>query len=133
MENVDHIRRIITIEQEGAFHTSSTRIDIVLNNLISNAIKYADLQKGDPYLEVIVKSNEQHAEIRVRDNGEGINSEAIPKIFDMFYRGSGNSSGSGLGLYIVKEAVQKIEGSITVKSEHGLGTEFVVDIPNLAN
>jgi signal transduction histidine kinase len=133
MENVDQIRKIITIEQEGTFHTSPSRIDIVLTNLISNAIKYADLQKEDPYLKVLVKSTERRTEIRVSDNGEGINAEALPKIFDMFYRASGSSSGSGLGLFIVKEAVQKIEGSIAVTSELGKGTEFFVEIPDLGS
>jgi signal transduction histidine kinase len=67
----------------------------------------------------------------VIDNGEGIPTDAKPKIFDMFYRASANGSGSGLGLYIVKEAIQKIGGSIVVYSEYGKGTEFVVEIPNM--
>lgn len=131
MENVSRIRKIITIEQRDAFYTSATRLDIVLNNLISNAIKYSDLRKEDPFLQVLVKSLPQQTEIRISDNGEGITPEALPKIFDMFYRGSGNSSGSGLGLYIVKEAIQKMQGSISVHSEFGKGTEFVVTLPNL--
>ncbi len=52
MENVSRIRKVINIDQKGTFHTSATRVDIILNNLISNAIKYADLRKADPYLMV---------------------------------------------------------------------------------
>ncbi len=132
MEKFGRIRIIITIEQDKVFYTSSTRVDIILNNLFSNAIKYADLRKEDPYLNVSIKFAENAAEIRISDNGEGITPEALPKIFDMFYRGSGSGSGSGLGLYIVKEAIQKLKGSISVKSEFGNGTEFFVSVPNLA-
>jgi PAS domain S-box-containing protein len=131
MENVSRIRKVITIDQKGIFYTSITRIDIILNNLISNAIKYADLRKEDPYLMVIVTCTEEKAEIRVRDNGEGIPPDAQPKIFNMFFRASGKGPGSGLGLYIVKEAIEKIGGSISVHSDYGKGTEFVVAFPNL--
>jgi signal transduction histidine kinase len=55
----------------------------------------------------------------------------LAKIFDMFFRASRRATGSGLGLYIVREAIQKIRGTIEVKSEFGEGTEFVVVIPNL--
>jgi PAS domain S-box-containing protein len=131
MENVNQIRKVISIRQDGPFYTSSTRIDILLNNLISNAIKYADLRKEDPFLEVTVVSSEKQTLLTVRDNGEGIPSEAQPKIFDMFYRASGRGSGSGLGLYIVKEAIHKLEGEIQVASEYGKGTQFTVKLPNL--
>jgi PAS domain S-box-containing protein len=131
MENVSRIRKVITIDQKGTFFTSITRVDIILNNLISNAIKYADLRKSDPYLMVLVTSTEEKAEIRVKDNGEGIPPEAQSKIFNMFFRASGNAPGSGLGLYIVKEAIEKVGGTITVNSAYGEGTEFVVAVPNL--
>ena len=131
MDNVTQIKKTVRIEQEGTFFTAGTRLEIVLKNLISNAVKYADMRKENPYLDVQVKSNEMSAEIRIRDNGEGIPEDAKPKIFDMFYRASSNGTGSGLGLYIVKEAIQKIGGTITVHSDYGQGAEFVVKIPNL--
>jgi PAS domain S-box-containing protein len=131
MDNVNKIQRRITITQEGAFFTSATRLDILFNNLISNAIKYADLRKVDPFLEVEITATSTQARIRIRDNGEGIPSDSLSKIFDMFFRASRRGTGSGLGLYIVREAIQKIGGTIEVKSEFGEGTEFVVVIPNL--
>jgi PAS domain S-box-containing protein len=130
MDNVRHIRKIINVEQHGEFFTSRSRVDIILNNLLSNAIKYADIRKDEPFLEVTVTTNSTQAIIHIRDNGEGIPAEAQSKIFDMFYRASGRGSGSGLGLYIVKEAIQKLGGSIQVNSEYGKGTEFIVEIPN---
>ena len=131
MENASRIKHVISVEQEGPFFTSISRLEIVLNNLISNAMKYADLRKDEPSIEVKVKANSRSAEIRIVDNGEGIPTDAKPKIFDMFYRASANGTGSGLGLYIVKEAIQKIGGTIVVYSEYGKGTEFVVEIPNM--
>ncbi len=132
MDNVNKIEKRITIKQQGDFFTSATRLDILFNNLISNAIKYADLRKADPFLEVLIAAGPKEAEIRIRDNGEGIPSDSVSKIFDMFFRASRRGTGSGLGLYIVREAIQKIKGTIEVKSELGKGTEFVVVIPNLS-
>jgi len=132
MDNVNKIQKRITIKQHGDFFTSATRLDILFNNLISNAIKYADLRKPDPFLEVLINAGTTEAEIRIRDNGEGIPSDSVSKIFDMFFRASRRGTGSGLGLYIVREAIQKIKGTIEVKSEIGVGTEFVVVIPNLS-
>lgn len=132
MEKFGRIRKEINVEQEKVFYTSATRVDIILNNLFSNAIKYADLRKEDPYLKVSIRFPYGNAEITVSDNGEGINPEAQPKIFDMFYRASGSGTGSGLGLYIVKEAIQKLKGTISVNSEFGKGTEFIVTIPDMA-
>lgn len=131
MDKMKRIRRSVKIIQTEPFHTALTRLEIILKNLISNAIKYADLYKEDPYLEVSVVCSDTSAEIRVCDNGEGIPADAHPKIFDMFYRASASGTGSGLGLYIVKEAIQKIGGSITVNSHYRKGTEFTVILPNL--
>jgi PAS domain S-box-containing protein len=132
MEKFGRINKVTSIEQKQVFYTSATRLDIILNNLFSNAIKYADLHKEEPRLEVSIKFPDNKAEIKISDNGEGISSEALPKIFDMFYRASESGSGSGLGLYIVKEAIQKLNGTISVKSELGKGTEFFVTIPDMA-
>jgi len=132
MENASRIKQVISVEHDTPFFTSPSRLEIVLNNLVSNAMKYADLRKDEPRIEVRVKATSKSAELRVIDNGEGIPTDAKPKIFDMFYRASANGMGSGLGLYIVKEAIQKIGGTIVVYSEYGKGTEFVVEIPNMA-
>jgi PAS domain S-box-containing protein len=131
MDNVDRIKKVIQVKTSSDFYSARLRIDILLNNLISNAIKYADLKKEQPLLEVDVEVDSQKATIKVRDNGEGILPEAKNQIFNMFFRASAKGSGSGLGLYIVKEAVQKISGTIDVTSDYGQGTEFTIVIPNL--
>jgi signal transduction histidine kinase len=67
--------------------------------------------------------------IEVTDNGIGINDEFKDHIFQMYY-GTNKNKGSGLGLYIVKEAVENIKGSISVFSESNIGSKFIVAIPN---
>lgn len=130
MDNMHRIRKITSVDQQGEFYTSPSRVTLILNNLISNAIKYADLRKSDPRIEVRILANAEKATLTVSDNGEGIPESARAKIFDMFYRASASGSGSGLGLYIVKEAIEKISGSIEVHSEYANGTMFTVTIPN---
>ena len=121
-----------TIRNGVAFYSDKSRIGIILNNLISNSIRYHNPQATDPFVEVHVDVSESAANIRVRDNGIGIDKENQAKVFDMFYRVSTKSIGSGLGLYIVKEAVEKLHGEIGLQSEPGEGCEFSIHLPNLA-
>ena len=81
-------------------------------------------------MEIKVTVSESEAEILVKDNGIGIAEENQEKVFNMFYRVSNKSVGSGLGLYIVKEAVEKLRGEIGLRSEPGKGSEFNVRLPN---
>jgi signal transduction histidine kinase len=80
-----------------------------------------------------VEVTPQTAKVVVRDNGIGIAAEHVNNIFKMFYRGDEKSRGSGLGLYIVKETVEKIGGTISVNSKHGEGSSFTVTLPSLPN
>lgn len=66
---------------------------------------------------------------RISDNGQGIDGDLLPKIFDMFFRGTNQSRGSGLGLYIVKETVERLAGDVSVQSDYGKGTIFTLTIP----
>ncbi len=104
---------------------------VALNNLIGNAIKYHDLAKRNPFIEIGYSSDRNT--IYVLDNGAGILPEHQKKIFNMFYRGSNKSGGSGLGLFIIKEAVEKIGGRIEVDSRYGEGSKFEIYLnPNKA-
>lgn len=97
---------------------------IALNNLIGNAIKYHDLRKQKPFIEIGYA--EDRNSIYVLDNGTGILPEHQKKIFNMFYRGSNRIGGSGLGLHIIKEAVEKTGGRIEVDSRLGEGSKFEI-------
>lgn len=121
----------ITIEQNEDFYTDLYRIAIIFNNLISNAFKYSDKQKENCFFKIKGKIDKNKAFITVQDNGIGMQPEHQEKIFDMFYRASENSKGSGLGLYILKETLEKINGTIKVDSEYRKGTLFYIEIPNL--
>ncbi|NJM26560.1 MAG: HAMP domain-containing histidine kinase [Bacteroidia bacterium] len=105
-----------------------------MSNLISNAIKYQ--KKFDTHTPVISISStvrNENLDIEIADNGEGIREEYQGKLFNMFYRGTASSSGSGLGLYIAKEAIQKLHGKITFTSRLGEGSTFRISIPHLKN
>ena len=123
----------VNIKNGVAFCSDERRISIVLNNLISNSIRYSNPESAKPFVDVDVEISAEQAYIRIKDNGMGIAKEEQDKIFDMFYRVSKDSQGSGLGLYIVKETVEKLKGKIAIESELGKGTEFNIHIPNNYN
>ncbi len=123
---------IKTIVKNGIpFHSDKSRVTIILNNLISNAIRYHQPDVPDPFIEIGITISEHAATIIIKDNGIGIDKVHQQKIFEMFYRVSTKSVGSGLGLYIVKETMEKLGGTIQLTSEPGKGTEFKLNIPNL--
>jgi signal transduction histidine kinase len=72
-------------------------------------------------------------QLSFKDNGIGISPENLNRIFEMFYRASEQSEGSGLGLYIVRNAVEKLGGQLTVASKPGAGTTFQITLPNKAD
>jgi len=115
------------------FLSDKRRLGVVLNNLISNSIRYQNPEADIPYIDINVHVSASEVSIKIKDNGIGISKEHQPKIFDMFYRVSENSVGSGLGLYIVKETIDKLKGQINVESEEGKGTIFNISIPNSKN
>ncbi len=120
----------IDVSGKPTVHTDKNRLSIVLNNLISNAIRYQNSQNPNPFVDIKVDTSDTETGIIIRDNGIGIRKELHHKIFDMFYRVSEESVGSGLGLYIVKESVNKLNGNIEVISEPGEGSTFTIKLPN---
>ena len=131
---MDHAEGIIINKKfkfEADFYTDITRISTIINNLLSNAIKYHRFENNNPFINIIIETNKEQALFIVEDNGAGIDSIHVDKVFEMFYRASESSYGSGLGLYIVKNAVSKLHGTIQLKSVLNEGTKFIVEIPNL--
>jgi signal transduction histidine kinase len=101
-------------------------INSVLQNLIENSIKYQSSAKGQPFVHIKITDNRFSVMIDVEDNGKGIDPRIKNKVFDMFYRGTAESKGSGLGLYIVKNAVEKVGGKIDFVPRPGGGTIFTL-------
>jgi signal transduction histidine kinase len=130
MSGVDNIRISVTVIDPLPFYSDNYRISVILNNLISNAIKYYDEKKENPFFNIAVTVGEEKATLEFQDNGIGIAETAMSKIFDMFFRATNKTDGSGLGLYIVKEAVDKLSGDIQMETLLGKGTTFKINIPN---
>lgn len=76
-----------------------------------------------------MRRDQESMHIEIQDNGEGISEKHLSKVFDMFYRATTTSVGTGLGLYICKEIVAKLKGSISLISEVGKGTTVTIQIP----
>ncbi|MDQ2720588.1 MAG: ATP-binding protein [Bacteroidota bacterium] len=129
-DNSSDIKRIVEVDQQGTFVTDKARLNMIITNLISNALRYHNKEQANPYLKITVNATNKHAEIQVIDNGQGIEEKHLPHIFTMFYRANKTSASSGLGLYIVKEAVEKLGGTIKLESVIDAGTRFIVVIPN---
>lgn len=110
--------------------SDSIRLKTVMTNVLSNAIKYSDPNKETSYVNVDVQITPDTCQVKVEDNGIGIRKEYLKSIFDIFYRADENAKGSGLGLYIVKDTVDKLNGQIEVHSDYGKGTAFTITIPN---
>ena len=121
---------VTKVSQPHPFATDLTRVRMVLNNLIANAIRYRRYDAAPSYVWVEAWVTSKKVHLKVADNGEGISEQHLSRIFNMFYRASSRSEGSGLGLYIVKDVLQKLGGSISVRSKPGKGTTFSVSFPN---
>lgn len=128
-QGADKIQVRYNSNPDHAIVSDRAQLKIILSNLVSNAIKYHRLNQDEPFVKVLFQKNETMVVITVSDNGEGIAPDNQDKIFEMFYRASTNSEGTGLGLYIVKEAIHKLNGKIEVESRLRVGSTFTVTIP----
>jgi PAS domain S-box-containing protein len=131
MDNANKIKSIIQIEENAEFYSDRTRISIIFQNIISNSIKYLNPRIDESFVKIEITTHTDFATLVISDNGKGIREEYLDKIFNMFFRASQESYGSGLGLYITKQVVEKLNGTISVVSELGHGTRFTIRIPNL--
>jgi len=129
MPNATKIEFIQEGDLDGKVKTDQFRLQIIFNNLVSNAIKYHDYDKPNLYVKLRVRKSINGLQLVVSDNGLGISKEHLPLVFNMFYRGNRLSQGAGLGLYIVKQAVDKLGGVLMLDSNEGEGTTFSITIP----
>jgi len=130
LDNHEKIEKKVRITGSN-FINDRVSIYEIFRNLISNAIKYSDPDKEKNRIQVKVKIDQDKALISVQDTGIGISKDVLPKVFDMFFRGHEHSKGSGIGLYIVREAVDKMKGKIEVSSVPHQGTNFSITVPNM--
>lgn len=124
------VEKIVSIQQSKPFYSDRWRLKVILNNIISNAIRYRNGR--DPVIKVNIDVTDQGAQVCIEDNGKGIAKEHLKNVCGMFYRATDDGAGSGLGLYIVKETIDKLNGSINIDSIEGQGTTVQVMIPEVA-
>jgi signal transduction histidine kinase len=109
--------------------SDALKLQVILNNLVSNSVKYSDIGKPEQWVRVKSYSTETGVVIEVEDNGLGIRQKDQDRIFDKFYMSGDNKQSSGIGLYLVKDAVTQLNGKIEVRSEPGVSSKFMVSIP----
>lgn len=124
------VAKNINVSQNVLFRSDLKRLKVVFNNLISNALRYSCGKKPAVWIDVVV--DDITAKIIIKDNGIGIAAEHLENVFQMFYRATDDNAGSGLGLYIVKETVERLRGSIELTSKEEEGTVVTMEVPNLA-
>lgn len=123
--------RSISIQKEiniqSSFYSYPAMIRIIVENLVENAVFFSG--PVDPYIKISATKQQDLITIKVEDNGEGIQEEYASHIFEMYFRGNERSKGNGLGLYIVKKVVEKLEGDIEFTSVYAKGSVFTVTLP----
>jgi PAS domain S-box-containing protein len=130
-EGSERVEKRLKIDQQIPFYSDRQRLFIIFSNLVSNSIRYSNPKANLMYVSITAKIHPNYGIFEVQDNGLGIEEKHQSKVFDMFYRANDTKTGTGLGLFIVKEAVEKLSGIIELKSVLGEGTTFTLKLPNL--
>ena len=102
----------------------------IIDHLVSNAILFSDHNKADRKITVRIKASDKDSTIEIEDNGVGIAETDKSKIFDVFYRGSTQSEGFGMGLFLVNHLIKKMGARLSFNSSEKVGSYFKVSIPN---
>lgn len=130
VDNFEKIEKKVDVNVSPDYYADRKRLRIILINLIANAIKHhIPESRKKPFVSILIKQEGSGVKITISDNGPGIKSIYLKDIFKMFFRATNRSAGSGLGLYIVQETVSKLGGEVSVQSQEGEGTQFVVKLP----
>lgn len=128
--NANKISFEINVNQVGAFYTDELMMKMILNNLITNAVKYQKKNSNDKRIKLDISVENGIVEISITDTGIGIAENDFHAVFNSFSEETSPHSGSGLGLYNIKSALLKLDGSIEVSSVVGSGSVFKLRIPN---
>lgn len=118
----------LDVQASIPFYNDSGRIELILNNLLSNSLRYAR-PGDDAYVRIKIETSAEKAVIIVADNGIGIGKNYLSHVCDMFYRATERSDGAGLGLYIVKEIVSRLDGAMEIDSLENEGTSIKITLP----
>lgn len=130
MPEAQDLRFDVFVDGDVPFYSDPLRVKTIVSNILSNAIKYSDPTKMRRYIQISAHVFADWLFLTFEDNGIGIEAEHMDKIFDLFYRASADKKGTGLGLYIVKDTVDRLHGKIYVRSKRGEGSSFTLTLPN---
>lgn len=119
-----------TVQSIKTFKCDKEILESILSQVIMNAIKYRKPNDSTSFLNINITANIDEANIVIEDNGVGMSEGVLKKAFSLFFRGHKGIPGSGLGLYIVKKGVERMNGNLKVQSSLSEGTKFSVTIPN---
>lgn len=133
LNDKNHIELIVESNITDDIVLDKNRLSIALNNIIANSIQYSDSLKQASLVKVTIEKEIGNYKIVIEDNGIGIEEEYVSKVFQIFFRANQASRGSGLGLYIAKEAIKKMNGKIWIASRFGSESKFTIIIPPVTN
>jgi len=122
---------ISEIQEPSVIISDKARLNALLKNIIGNSVKYRRTNIDHSFVKFEMKHQRNNVVMEISDNGMGIAEKSISKIFDMFYRGTSSSMGTGLGLYITKEILNKLGGRVSVESKLNEGTKMTITLPIL--
>ena len=128
---IEGVNFSIQVDQKEDFYSDDAKIRVILNNLISNAHKFQKEGELQKRINLSIQVGRGVASIIIEDNGIGIEEAHQKDVFNLFHRATQNNVGPGLGLYMVKESVDQINGSIELRSKINEGTVIEIGIPNL--
>lgn len=120
----------INFTEQETFFSDKFRLNTLLENLIANAVKYQNKDRINKEIVVEGYSDSDKLRFSISDNGIGIAKVNHDKIFDKFFRESYKFNGYGIGLHIVKQTVEILQGTVKVKSVEGIGSTFIVELKN---
>jgi len=122
--------RVVTVSTPDALvvHADPARLDQILDNLLKNAVAYSPRERP---IEISTNAEADHAVIRVRDHGAGIDPADRERIFDRFVRGTAvaDQPGMGIGLYVSRAIATRMGGRLFIEESSSQGTVFAVEIP----
>lgn len=130
LKGFDKIEKQVDVRSEADFYSDNYRLSVILAYIFSNSIKYRDMLKDDQFIRIIASISSTRTILSILDNGVGIHPDHLPNVFDMFVRSNESSDGAGLGLYVVKEVVEKLKGTIEIASSLGEWTRVDITLPN---
>ncbi len=130
-ENYENIDFRVQILCKKEFYTDESLLYTIIQNFVENGIKYSKRYHDNALVQITVKDTTRGIEMEFLDNGIGIPEKYQTTIFDMFIRASDQAKGSGLGLYIVINAIKKLQGTIRLESEEHAGSIFTVRLPSI--